>query len=75
MLWLLELIIVFLCILIKEIKNILVIGEELKKLDGATITAEAKYPIDFTESEERCVLSLHFNGSNFFLFVISLKIH
>ena len=36
---------------------------------GTTLTAEAKYPINFTESRQRFVLSLHYNGSNSFLFV------
>ena len=38
-------------------------------LDGTTFTAEAKYPINFTQSGERFVLNLHYNGSNSFLLV------
>ena len=55
-------------------KNILVLGEgPTQGLEDATITAEAKYPINFTESEKRFVLSLHYNGSNSFLFVNNVK--
>ena len=32
-----------------------------------------KYPINFTESEIRFVLSLHYNGRNSFLFVNSVR--
>ena len=39
------------------------------RLDDTTLTAEAKYPISFTQSRKRFVLSLHYNGSNSFLFV------
>ena len=38
-----------------------------------TLTAEAKHPINFTQSGERFVLSLHYNGSNSFLFVNPAK--
>ena len=56
-------------------KNILVLGEgPTEGLGDATITAEAKYLINFTESEKRFVLSLHYNGSNSFLFVNKVKI-
>ena len=57
-------------------KNNLVLGEESTKvLEGAIITAEAKYLINFTESEKKILLSLHYNGSNSFLFVNSVKIY
>ena len=42
---------------------------------GTTLTAEAKYSINFTESRQRFVLSLHYNGSNSFLFVDATKIY
>ena len=55
-------------------KNILVLCEgSTRDLEDATIAAEAKYPIKFTESEKRFVLSLHYNGSNSFLFVNIVK--
>ena len=48
-------------------KNILVFGEgPTQGSDNATITAEAKYPFNFTESGKQSVLSLHYNGSNGF---------
>ena len=56
-------------------KNILVFGKRpTQGLDNATITAEAKHPINFTESRYRFVLSLHYYGSNSFLFVNTVKI-
>ena len=33
-----------------------------------TLTAEAKYPINFTQSGRRLVLSLSYNGSKSFFF-------
>ena len=43
-------------------------------LDDTTLTAEAKYP-NFTQSGKRFVLSLHYNGSNSFLFVNATKVY
>ena len=45
-----------------------------KGLDDTTLTAEAIYPINFTKSGKRLALSLHYNGSNSFLFVNATKI-
>ena len=57
-------------------KDILILGEGLRQgLDDITLTAEAKYPINFTQSEKRFVLSLHYNGSNSFLFVNATKVY
>ena len=39
------------------------------------LTEEHKYPINFTKLRKRLVLSLHYNGSNSFLFLNALKIH
>ena len=51
-------------------KDILILGEgPTLELDYATLTAEAKYSINFIKSNERFVLSLHCNGNNSFLFV------
>ena len=51
-------------------KDILILGEgPTQGLDDTAITAEAKYPISFIQSRKRFVLSLHYNGSNSFLFV------
>ena len=57
-------------------KYMLILGEgPTQGLDDTTLTAEAKYPIDFTHSVKRFVLSLHYNGSNSFLFVNATKIY
>ena len=44
-------------------------------LNGITFTAEAPYPINFTQSRKRFVLSLLFNGSNSLLFVNATKVY
>ena len=57
-------------------KDILILGEEpTQGLDDKTLTAEAKYPINFTESGKRFVLSLHYNGISSFLFVNPTKVY
>ena len=51
-------------------EDILVLGQgPTQGLDDATLTVEAKYPINFIKSNERFVLSLHCNGNSSFLFV------
>ena len=55
-------------------KDILILGEEpTQGLDDTKLTSDARYPIKFTQSGKRFVLSLHYNGSNSFLFVILQK--
>ena len=44
-------------------------------LDKTRLAAGAKYSINFTKSNETFALSLHYNGSNSFLFVNSTKIY
>ena len=65
-------------------KYILTDGEgPTQGLDDTTLTAEAKYPINFTQPRKRFVLrlhyngsnSLHYNGSNSFLLVNATKIY
>ena len=57
-------------------KDILIFGEgPTQGLDDTTLKAEAKYPINFTQSGRRFVLSLHYNGSNSFLFVNATKVY
>ena len=57
-------------------KDMLVHGERPSQgLDDTTLRAEAKYPISFTQPRKRFVLSLHYNGSNNFLFVNTTKIY
>ena len=56
--------------------DILILGEGLtQRLDDSTLTAEAKHPINFTQSEKRFLLSLYYNGSNSFLFVNATKLY
>ena len=57
-------------------KDILIFGKGLTQgLDDTKLTAEAEYPINFTKLRKRFVLSLHYNGSNSFLFVNATKIY
>ena len=55
-------------------KNILILGEKpTQGLDDTTLTAEGKYPINFTQLGKRFVLSLHYVGSNSSLFANATK--
>ena len=57
-------------------KDILILGEgPTQELDDTALSAEAKYRINFTESNRKFVLSLAYNGSNNFLFVNATKIY
>ena len=57
-------------------KDNLIVGRgPTQGLDDTTLTAEAKCPINFTQPRKRFVLSLHYNGSNSFLFVNGTKIY
>ena len=57
-------------------KNILIPCEgPTEGLDDTALTAEAKYPINFTQPNKRLVLSLHCNRSNSFLFVNATKVY
>ena len=57
-------------------RDILILGEgPTQGLDGTTFTAEAKYPINKTQSGKRFVLGLFYNGSNSFLFVNATKVY
>ena len=57
-------------------KYILILGEgPTQELDDTTLTVEAKYPFNFTQSGKRFVLSLHYNGSSSFLFVNATKLY
>ena len=50
-----------------ENKDILILGGgPTQGLDDPTLIAEAKYPINFTQSRKRFVLCLHYNGSETF---------
>ena len=57
-------------------KDILILRKgPTKGLDDTTLTAEAKYPTNFTQSGKRFVLSLHYNESNSFLFANATKVY
>ena len=57
-------------------KGILILGEgPTQEWDDTTLTAETIYPINFTQSAKRFVLSLHYNASNSFLFVNAAKVY
>ena len=57
-------------------KDILILGEgPTQGLDDTTMTAETKYPINFTQSGKRIVSGLPYNGSNTFLFVNATKVY
>ena len=57
-------------------KDILILGEgPTQGLDDTTLTAEAIYPINFTQPNKRLVLSLHYNGNNSFVLVNTTKIY
>ena len=60
----------------KKGKDNLIPGEgPTQGLDDTALTAEAKYPINFTKSRKSFVLSLHYNGSISFLFVNATKVY
>ena len=55
-------------------KDILILGEGTTQgLNDTTLTAGSKDPINFTKSEKRFILSLHYNGSNSFLLLMLQK--
>ena len=57
-------------------KYILILGfDPTQRLDDITLTAEAQYSINFSRSNKKFYLSLHYNGSNSFLFVNTTKIY
>ena len=57
-------------------KGILILGKlPTQGLDDITLTAEVKCPMNFTQPRKRFVLSLHYNGSNSFLFVNATKVY
>ena len=57
-------------------KDILILGEgPTQRLNDTTLTAEAKYPINFMQPRKKLVLSLHYNGSNRILFANATKIY
>ena len=57
-------------------KNILVLGKDfMQGLGNTTIYAEKLYSINFTKTNTKFCLSLHYNGGNSYLFVNGTEIH
>ena len=57
-------------------KYVLILGKvPTQRLDDTTLTAEAQYSINFSRLNRKFCLSLHYNGSNSFLFVNATKIY
>ena len=57
-------------------KNILVLGKVPRQgLDDRTITAVAEYSINLSRLQRKFCSSLHYTGSNSFLFVNTTKIY
>ena len=57
-------------------KDILILGKgPTQGLNDTAVTAESRYSINFTRPNINFSLSLHFNGSNSFLFVNDTKIY
>ena len=55
-------------------KDILILVEgTTPRFYDTTLTAEVKYSINFTHPRKRFALSLHYNGSNSFLFLNATK--
>ena len=57
-------------------KNILVLAKDfIQGLDNTTIYAEKLYSINFTKTNTKFCLSLHYNGANSYLFINGTEIH
>ena len=57
-------------------RDILILGEgPMQGVDDTQLIAEAKYSINFSRSNRKFCLSLHYNGSNSFLFLNATKIY
>ena len=55
-------------------KDVLILGKvQTQGLDNTTLTAEAEYSMNFSRSQRKVCLSLHYNGKNSFLFVNATK--
>ena len=57
-------------------KDILILSKgPIQELDDTRLRADAEYSINFSRSSRKLCLSLHYNGSNSFLFVDTRKIY
>ena len=55
--------------------NSIVVKSSTQGLDYTTLTADTQYLINFSRSNVKLSLSVHYNGSNSFLFVTPTKIY
>ena len=56
--------------------DILILGKgPIQRSVNTTLTAEAEYSINFSGSQRKFSLSLHYNGSNILLFANATKIN
>ena len=51
------------------------VKDKAKVLDNTSPTAEAEYSLNFTQSNRKFIWSLHYNGSDKFLFVNATRIY
>ena len=59
-----------------ETRYILVLGKDFtQRLDNTIIYAEKLYSINFTKTNTKFCLSLHYNGSNSYVFANGTEIH
>ena len=65
----------FLLLLLIRKKNILVLGIGPTQGLEHTLTAEKMYSINFTVTNKKFCLSLHYNGENSYLFVNDTEIY
>ena len=56
-------------------KNIIIFGVDMSSFVYITLAAKAQYSINFSRSNRKCCLSIHYNGGNSFLFVNPTKIY
>ena len=56
--------------------DILILGKDpTQGVDDTTFTAEAQYSVNFSRSNRKNCLSMHYNGNNSFLYVNAIKIY
>ena len=57
-------------------RYILILGKDpTQGVDDTTLTAEAQYSVNFSRSNRKNCLSMHYNGNNSFLYVNAIKIY
>ena len=57
-------------------RYILILGKDpTQGVDDTTLTAEAQYSVNFSRSNRKNCLSMHYNGNNSFLYVNAIKVY